>query len=438
MAEFVRLPQREAEVIANTDVVVCGGGPAGLAAAVAAARAGARVCLLERYGFLGGNLTAAAVGTICGLYVRSGGGFEFAVGGIAREVAEALIDAGAAHGPIPFKETAVLLYVPWAAKRLADRLVTAEARIRLLLHAQVTDVVLGEDGRLRGVVVASKTGPKAVLANVVVDCTGDADVAVAAGAACEMGGPGERQFPSMQFFMQHVDVQTAMVAGLDALAAAIAEHGAQLTRDSGAVLPTFRTGEMIGAMVRVTREGRPLDGTDLDDLTYGELEGRRRAEEAAAFLQQHMPGFGESFLQDTPPQLGVRESRHIHGRYLLTGNDVRSLARFPDAIASCAWPQEYHVRGRGTEYVFLPEGATYQIPYRSLLPERPRGLLVAGRCISADHHALASCRVMAPSLAMGQAAGLAAAMAAASGVDPLALEGSAVRDAVVQAGGVLG
>jgi len=438
MGELVRLPERTAEVIAEADVVVCGGGPAGLAAALAAARAGARVCLLERYGFLGGNFTAAAVGTVCGLYVPTGAGFDYAVGGIAREVADALIQAGAAHGPIPFKETAVLLYVPWAAKRLADRLVTAEERIRLLLHAQVIDVVLGEDGRLRGVVVASKQGPKVVRGAVVVDCTGDADVAVAAGVPWEMGGPRGRQFASMQFFMQHVDVQTAMTAGLGALAGAIAEHGAHLTRDSGAVLPTFRPGEMIGAMVRVSREGRPIDGTDLDDLTYGELEGRRRAEEAAAFLREHMPGFAESFLQDTPPQLGIRETRHIRGRYLLTGDDVRSLARFPDAIACCAWPQEYHTRGRGTEYVFLPQGATYQIPYRSLVPGEQRGLLVAGRCISADHEALASCRVMAPSMAMGQAAGLAAAMAAASGDDPSELKGSAVRDAVVAAGGVLG
>jgi len=174
-------------------------------------------------------------------------------------------------------------------------------------------------------------------------------------------------------------------------------------------------------MVRLAREGKPLDATDLFDLTYGELEGRRRAEEAFAFLKAHMPGFGNAFLADTATQQGVRETRHIRGRYQLTGGDIERSARFDDAIASAAWPREYHVRGRGTEYEFQPDGETYQIPYRCLVPGTgadrggpaavPRNLLVAGRCISADHHALASCRVMAPCMAMGEAAGTAAALA---------------------------
>ncbi len=128
-----------------------------------------------------------------------------------------------------------------------------------------------------------------------------------------------------------------------------------------------------------------------------------------------MPGFEESFLCDTAVHLGVRETRHIAGEYTLTGDDITSGARFDDAIAACAWPQEYHVAGRSTEYRFLPPGVTYQVPFRSLLPTTTRNLLVAGRCISADHHALASVRVMAPSLAMGQAAGAAAVLAGHDG-----------------------
>ena len=127
--------------------------------------------------------------------------------------------------------------------------------------------------------------------------------------------------------------------------------------------------------------------------------------------QRHVPGFEQSFLSDTAVQLGARETRHMLGEHTLTGTDVTSGARFADAIAECAWPQEYHVTGRSTEYRFLPPGITYQVPYRSLLPHGPANLLVAGRCVSADHHALASVRVMAPCLAMGQAAGTAAALA---------------------------
>lgn len=444
-APTITVPARNAEVIVDADVVVCGGGPAGLGAALAAARQGASVALLERYGFLGGNFTAAAVGTVCGLYVRTApGAFDEVTGGLAKTFADRLRAAGAGVGPYPFKDTAVLLYVPWAAKRLADHLVTESdlaPRITLLLHALVSEVVLGDDGALAAVVLASKQGPKAVVGRVFVDATGDADVAVAAGVPWAMGPAGERQFGSMQFFLQHADVERAMQAGLGALTDAITTHGAHLTRDGGAVIPTFRPGEVIGAMIRLARAGEPLDATDLFDLTWGELEGRRRAEEAFAFVREHLPGFEEAFLADTAVQQGVRETRHIEGRYRLTGPDVESAATFDDAIAQAAWPQEYHVAGRSTQYRFLADGEAYDLPYRSLVPVAgsPPNLVVAGRCISADHHALASCRVMAPCMAMGEAAGVAGAMAATAGGggDVGAVDVAALRDELRALGAIL-
>src|SRR3954469_13717601 len=193
---------RELDVLADVDVCVAGAGPAGLAAALAAARLGARVCLLERHGFLGGNFTAASVGTICGLYVDEGGSFAYVTRGLAEEVAEALKARGAAMGPMPFKGTAVLLYVPWAAKRLFDHLVTAEPNIHLLLHALVSDVVV-HDGRLEAVVVASKRGPQAVRARAFVDATGDADLVVFAGGEWTIAPRGHRQHASMQFLLEH-------------------------------------------------------------------------------------------------------------------------------------------------------------------------------------------------------------------------------------------
>lgn len=448
-------PARAAEVIADVDVVVCGAGPAGLAAALAAARDGASVALLERYGFMGGNFTVAAVGTMCGLYLRSAPGeFDHIVGGLARSFSDRLMAAGSALGPVPFKDTAVLLYAPWAAKRLADHLVTESdeaQRITLLLHALVSDVVLDPDsGAIAGVVIASKQGPKAVCGRVVIDATGDADIAVAAGAPWGMGGPGTRQFGSMQFFMHNVDVDQAMAAGLGRLSEEINAHGDHLSRDGGAVIPTMRPGEVIGALIRLARAGDPLDATDLFDLTWGELEGRRRAEEAAEFLRAHMPGFADAYLADTATQQGVRESRHIVGESLLTGAAVAGATRCEDPVAACAWPREYHVSGRGTEYRFLPDGEYYQIPWGSLLPQQdvaPANLLVAGRCISADHDALASCRVMAPCMAMGEAAGVAAALATAdarraSGTSgPVmvgAIEPSALTERLRELGAVIG
>lgn len=408
----MRVPEREADVLASADVVVAGGGPAGIGAAVAAAREGARVVLCERYGFLGGNLTVAKVGTICGLYVGDGAGsFDYVVGGVAREFAESLARSGGGIGPVPFKETAVFLYAPWAAKRLADHLVADEPRIDLLLHALVADVVRDGDA-IRSLILATKQGPKAVTGKVFVDCTGDADVATFAGVPTELGPPGERQFASMQFVMQHVDSQAALGA-VPLLGELIAEHGAHLSRDGGAIIPTFREGEFVGAMTRVRNpDGSPIDVTDVRQATWGELEGRRLAEEAAEFLRKHVPGFADAFLDDTAFALGVRETRRVVGDYVLTGDDVAGGATFDDAVGRGAWPREYHVHGRSTEYRFLEPGVSYQVPYRALRPRGVRNLLAAGRCLSADHHALASIRVMGPSLALGQAAGVAAALAA--------------------------
>ena len=415
----VRVPEREADVLADADVVVAGGGPAGLGAALAAARVGARVVLCERYGFLGGNLTVAKVGTICGLYVggTDAGEFDFVVGGIAREIAEALARDGAGVGPVPFKETAVFLYVPWAVKRLADHLVTEEDTLDVLLHSLVADVVVDDgDGGLRALVLATKRGPRAVTGKVFVDCTGDADVATFAGVPTELGPPGSRQFGSMQFVMQHVDAPAALAA-VPMLGDLIGEHGAHLSRDGGAIIPTFRPGEFVGAMTRVRNaDGTPVDVTDVRQATWGELEGRRLAEEAAAFLRAHVPGFADAFLDDTATALGVRETRRVVGDYVLTGSDVTSGVTFDDAVARGAWPREYHVSGRTTEYEFLPTGVSYQVPFRSLRSRGVPNLLAAGRCLSADHDALASIRVMGPSLALGQAAGTAAALAARDGV----------------------
>jgi hypothetical protein len=373
------------------------------------------------------------VGTICGLYVKDADGFDYVTRGIAREVAEGLRDRGAGMGPVPFKGTAVLLYVPWAAKRLFDHLVTGESGIELFLHALVSDVVMDGD-RLEAVIVAAKRGPQAVRARAFVDATGDADLVVFAGGQTELSAPGRRQHASMQFVLQHADDPVVLAEGIGALVGAIDEYGDHLSRAGGALLPTFRPGEYIGAMTRVRGpDGVPLDVTDLAQATYGELEGRRLAEEAAAFVIEHVPGFAEAFLADTAPTLGVRESRRVIGDYVLRGDDVEAMARFPDGIAAGAWPREYHVEGRDTTYVNLPDGGWYQVPLRSLHPRGLPNLWAAGRCVSADADALASLRVMAPSLALGQAAGTAAVL-------DLRGEGGSeqVRAALLEQGAFLG
>lgn len=439
MAKQIRVKERNADVVAEADVVVVGGGSAGLAAAIASARAGARTVLIERYGFFGGNATAAWVGTICGLYRKGPDGFDRVCRGFAGEWADAIAATGLGGGPVPFKETAVFLYVPWAYKFLADRLVTSEPNLTPLLHCSVTDVAR-TGSTIDAVVVGSKRGPLAVTGSVFVDASGDADVVHHAGLATDLGGPGQRQFPSMQFLMQDVDVGAAYAAGLDKLNELLQTTGREwgLSRTGGAVLPTPRKGEVYGAMTRIGVDGHSPDMTDPFEATAAEIAGRAEAEKAGSFLIENMPGFEHAYFADTPTQLGVRETRRARGDYELTGDDVLGAARFDDAIACGSWPQEFHVAGTETQYVWLDEGAYYQVPYRSLLVQGVDNLLVAGRCISATHEALASTRVIAPSMAQGEAAGIAGAMAARTGMSLRALDVAAVQDALRACGAFLG
>ena len=439
MTKQIKLDERDAPVVAEADVVVVGGGSAGLAAAVSAARSGARTVLIERYGFFGGNATSAWVGTICGLYRKSDDGFDRVCRGFAGEWADAIAAMGLGGGPVPFKETAVFLYVPFAFKAVADRIVTEEPNLTPLLHCTVTEVAR-RGSSIEAVVVGSKRGPIAITGSTFIDASGDADVAHHAGLGTDLGGPGQRQFPSMQFLMQDVDVAAAYAAGLEKLQELLQTKGREwgLSRTGGAVLPTPRRGEVYGAMTRIGVDGHSPDMTDPFEATAAELAGRAEAEKAGRFLIEFMPGFEHAYFADTPTQLGVRETRRARGEYELTGDDVLAGARFDDAIACGAWPQEFHVAGTETEYVWLDEGAYYQVPYRSLLVQGVDNLLVAGRCISATHEALASTRVFAPSMAQGEAAGVAGAMAARTGTMLRALDVAELQDALRAQGAFLG
>ncbi len=419
MKKAVSVPGRDISVLADADVVVAGGGPSGFAAAITAARAGLQVILIERYGFLGGLATAGAVGTLCGLYLHHSDRIEPIIEGFAAELTKALTARGGAFGPIIREGFTALLYNPWHMKRLCDDWIEKEKNINLLLHSTVADAVVS-DGAIRALLIAGPEGFKAVTGRVFVDATGDAALAAAAGVQTTKGDDaGAVMNPTMMFFAQGMDFALYQEKGMpvlnDRIKETIREGKYPLTVSQGLVIPTFRPGEAIIKLSSLARNGRALDGSLIADITYAELKGRKDAEIAMDFLNKEIPGFAGAFLSDTAVQVGIRETKRIVGRYVLTQADVLAGRIFDDVVCLCSWPIELWEGGTEPRMVFLPEGRYYGIPYRSLLNLEINNLLVTGRAISMDHGAFASARVMGPCLAEGQAAGTACTLALASG-----------------------
>jgi hypothetical protein len=401
------LPPEQVEVAEQCDLLVVGGGSAGVAAAVTGARLGLRTALVEEMPFLGGMSTGGCVGTYGGFFAQARDGSPTPlVGGFPLEVADALRARGHAYGPIAFKQTAVLPYVPWGVKLLLEELVRREPRLRLRLHTRLSHALF-EDGAVVGVVAQGRGGRVGLRARVYVDASGDAALARAAGLPTRRGD--EIQYPSMMFTMQNVDTATAF-AQLGRLAEILETHfeRGELPRRGGHVIPTGRPGEVLVAMSRLALEGRPVDGCDDAELTWGELEGRAQAARLAEFLVRHAPGFGGAFLADSAARLGIRETRRIEGLYALSAEDVLGARQARDGVGRAAWPIERHVAGGDTLWRFLEPGSWYTIPYRCLVPRGARNLLAAGRCIAAEPDAFASVRVIGPCMLEGQAAGAAA------------------------------
>lgn len=393
------------------DVVVVGGGAAGLAAAVAAARAGARTALVERYGFLGGMATAGMVSTICGLYLTSaGGGPELLNEGLAGTVARRLSAMAGCGPPTRWGRTFVLPYAPFAFACLADALVGSSADLEVYLHAHVAGVETGGAG-VEALRIATWERDVDLGAHTVVDASGDAVVAHRAGAACQTPPASERQLWSLVFVFQHVDTEVLdrerRVALLRSVAVAEAEGRLPAGSSTLTVMPSPRHGELI-CKVALTGLDAELSG-HRDAMTAAEQEGRKRVAAVAAFLES-TPPFARAFLSHTAPQVGVRESRRVVGRYQLTREDVLSARKFDDGVARASWPIELWEEGKiGATYEFLEDGQAYDIPLRCLRARDHDNLFMAGRCMSATHEALGSARVIGTCLAAGEAAGAAAA-----------------------------
>jgi len=453
----------------EVDVLVCGGGSSGICAALAAARLGRRVTLVEHQGFLGGVTTAMGVNGI--------GGWQFdtddrpLIDGLPMEVMRQMARFGGASsewiGMLGKGRAAMGSHGPglncyWVHAhpeymKIALDQMMLDAGVRLVYHADAVLPVM--DGpRVAGAYIESKSGRQAVLANVTIDCTGDGDIAARAGCGFEQGRPGDAACQPMTMIFTvskwDRDAHYREIKSTD-LGANRYAGAMKLARERGEVVlnpndlfcaATYldaacqpgRDPAMPEANINFTRI-QGVDATDVDDLTRAEVLGRAQVLEAVRFMRKYMAGFDGAELVSMPASVGIRESRRVHGAYVLSGDDVQAGRRFDDAIARGIYTLDIHNPtevGKPSRLEELEQ--PYDIPYRCLVPADADGLLVAGRCISGDAIAMSSYRIQSHCMAVGQAAGTAAALAVQDQRQPRDIDVPALRDRLERDGANLG
>jgi glycine/D-amino acid oxidase-like deaminating enzyme len=436
-------------VTAAYDVVVVGSGSAGSTAAIAAARHGASVLLVEKLPFLGGTSTAV-LDTFYGFYTP-GSEAKKVVGGIADEVVAGLRRLGeVVERPNTYGAGTGVTYLAEHLKVVWEDLVTGSGA-KVLLHAFVQDVEVS-GGRVTGLVVATKAGLRRIEAKVVVDASGDADVCHFAGFGYELAGElAPAQTLTTTFRMTNVDVARRRQIAKDELHALMreaAESGEyDLPRREGSdhITPIGdMTATVMTRVEHVTRtdDGRIVNATDPEVLTRAEMEGRRQVLEYVRFLKDKVPGYEQAELVAMSTGIGLRETRRVYGDHRVTREEVLSATQFDDQIGLCGAPIEDHHGstagdGTGTTWVYLPDGQAVGIPLRSLVVRDSVNTLVAGRCFSATHDAHASIRSMAQCMAMGHAAGVAAALAVEKGGEVRDVAPGLVQDRLRADGAIL-
>ncbi|GAB3596456.1 FAD-dependent oxidoreductase [Microbacterium tumbae] len=447
------------------DVIVCGGGPSGNMAAIAAGRAGAKTLIIEKYGFIGGMATSAWLGPISPMHF----GDERVIAGIPEEFVERMRRAGGSTGHLrctnPHGSGAYLGFYDrehykWTAIQMLQ-----EAGVDILFHSFVSDVVV-EGNTVCGVEVTNKSGKRLYTAKVVVDATGDGDVAALAGAEHTVGNEhGVSQPSTLMFDMANVDTRrlkeymdshldnfewaSEMVAlqpfaeelqqehfvgqgFLDLVGEGLESGELYLGRDSILFLTTTHPGLIHFNSTRIAG----IDGRSAESLTEGEIDGRKQVMSLAAYIVKHVPGFENAYLAGTGTQVGIRESRHITGEYVITGEDVLHGRKFDDVVARGYFPIDIHnlkgKEGYAGGGVWTDPEDSYDIPMRTLIPIRLDGLVMAGRAISATHEAHGSLRTQGGAMGIGHAAGALASQAALRDERPRKVPYSAVERVLLE------
>lgn len=410
------------------DVLVCGGGPGGICAAVSAARNGADTMLVERYGFLGGMATMALVFP----FMTRFAGAKQIIDGVFQELIERLDAKGGYGGP-----DRPAMFDAETLKSVADE-ICLESGVRLLLHTMVDGGEIG-NGLIERVTIHNKSGEQSVKAGMYIDATGDADLAYLSGVPCEKGRASDGLTQPMTLNFRMAGVDRSIMPDRETFNKLYLEARAQgridCPRNDVLQFATMRADEVHFNTTRIIR----ADGTSAEDLTRAEIDARRQMMQIVAWVISDIPGFEKAFLQMTGAQIGIRESRRIVGDYVLTAEDLLSARKFDDCIARGSYNVDIHdPDGGGTVIKRLPPGASYDIPYRSLVPKRIDNLLIAGRPISSTHEAHSAIRVMPIAAAIGEAAGAAAALCVKNGTTPRKLDVAELRRVLVAQGANLG
>jgi len=445
--KYITEKEKTIPIYKEVNVVIAGGGPSGFAAAVAAARNGAEVLLVEKTNYVGGLLTCAP---IVGFYNYFG---EQVIFGIAQELVERLINYGASPGHIVDPRLGSATVVDTEMLKVVTQEMVEEAGVKLLFHTYTT-VPLKEGGEVKGLIIENKSGRQAILAEVVIDATGDGDIAAGAGAEYQIKDKYKQQPGNLLIRMDNVNVDKIRlaIAKNPDNARTIPGFGAgadyylnaerfildgfvdqlNTARDNGDIPEDYpmrwciiatqpREDEVIVNLVMATH----FQSVDADDLTMAEIETRKKIPIVVKFLKKYIPGFKDAYLIDSHEIIGVRESRRIIGDYVLKPEDIIQQRSFKDgvAIASGGISLGHNPEGKVWDKEYLEKHPRKglrgcEVPYRCLLPKGIERLLVTGRCISATKKAQNAIRVMAPCMALGQASGTAAALAINTGVSP--------------------
>ena len=421
MTSTVSEPARTTPLFGEYDVVVLGGGPAGIAAAVSAARAGRSTLLVERYGFLGGMGTAAGVTNFCGLHANVHGDIRQVVHGVAADLLARIDRLGGLNAPhTVFGKTSAQAYDTAAYKIAADELLLWSGA-KLLFHALAVGVAMASDRKIHALLIETKSGRAAVVGRCFIDASGDGDLAAWAGAAFDKGdGEGNLLYPSTMFRLNGVDPVRAgddwsLIPRLMLQAEAAGRY--VFPRKTPIVRPQKNPIEWRVNLTQLANaQGLAMDGTNAQELSDAEVLGRQQIASVAGFLKE-VPGFEQSYIVDIAPQVGIRETRRVRGLYQLTESDVLDCASFDDTIGVNGWPLELHLKG-DVEFRWpkIPESRGFNhLPYRMTVPPSLDNLWVAGRCASMTHEAQSAARVTGACFVMGQAAGTAVDLALQAG-----------------------